>query len=847
MRATCWVRAIALAALVALATVVAPTSAFAGVDPTPEPSQPGQAVFAHQVLERLLGARAANFHLVLDGSLHAAAKGPKHTKHETFVVSATGGNVTVRGPTGVALTAGAYWYLKHVTKCQVTWGVNGTGDQLALPAVLPDVAETSTSTIVPLRYAWNMCTFDYSAVWWDAARWTREIDWMALHGINLPLALIGQEHVWMIVFQQLGVTLEELESWFTGPAFLAWQRAGNVRKFAGPLTKQFIDAQRVLQIGILQQMRGLGMTPVLPCFSGHVPKATKRVFPNATITQSPGWNNFPYTESDVYVMDPTEPEFVELGKKFMRTSTQEFGTSGYYSCDTFNEVDPTSTRPSYLAAASKSVVDSIQDVDPEGVWVMQGWLFHFGYWTYDRVRSYLSGVPNDSMLILDLNSEAGALAPKFDQYFGKHWVWNMLHNYGGVRGVYGNLSRIATGPLEDLHVANSTMVGIGFTPEAIEQNPVMYEMLTSTFYAATPIEVVPWLKDYVQQRYGGTWNHTWETWHLLLEAVYSQPGEPRTELEHIPTWQQPDFGWKYGSPMLMTQAFETMVLAAAALGEEAAMANGPFQYDFVDVTRQASTMFFTDVHRVLVNQLTAAWYSQGTFNASTIKGSGDLLLGLISELDALLGTNPNYLLGKWTTDATNLAATKNESDTLMYNARNQVTLWGPTGQITDYAAKAWHNLYGDYYHTRWAMMIDSVTSQGPSHWNSYNFRYDLLQWEQKWCANTSALSPNATGKNSLPIAMRLLSNMTGDMSAFEAHANTVGGQPNGQYQPMWSTKVETLAKLCEIDPTCEGFDTNGFTRSNVFGLMPQQGTTFYAKKALKLNLDMPGSKKKKHN
>jgi alpha-N-acetylglucosaminidase len=44
-------------------------------------------------------------------------------------------------------------------------------------------------------YAWNVCTNSYSAVWWDMARWQREIDLMVLMGVNLPLAYVGQEAI----------------------------------------------------------------------------------------------------------------------------------------------------------------------------------------------------------------------------------------------------------------------------------------------------------------------------------------------------------------------------------------------------------------------------------------------------------------------------------------------------------------------------------------------------------------------------------------------------------------------------------------------------------------------------
>ena len=36
-----------------------------------------------------------------------------------------------------------------------------------------------------------------------------------------------------------------------------------------------------------------------------------------------------------------------------------------------------------------------------------------------------------------------------------------------------------------------------------------------------------------------------------------------------------------------------------------------------------------------------------------------------------------------------------------FNARNQLTLWGPDGQIMDYAGKQWAGLVADYYIPRW--------------------------------------------------------------------------------------------------------------------------------------------------
>ena len=84
------------------------------------------------------------------------------------------------------------------------------------------LANLSLCFSVRFRYYQNVCTFSYSSVWWNWNRWQREIDWMALNGINLPLAFTGQEAIWQRVYHKIGLTQQELDTFFGGPAFLAW-------------------------------------------------------------------------------------------------------------------------------------------------------------------------------------------------------------------------------------------------------------------------------------------------------------------------------------------------------------------------------------------------------------------------------------------------------------------------------------------------------------------------------------------------------------------------------------------------------------------------------------------------
>ncbi len=184
------------------------------------------------LLRRLLPERAGEFRL----ELLAAGDTP-----DTFEISGGGNDpVMLRGSTPLTIAVALNWYLKHYCHAHVSW----CGNQLELPKPLLRVSPAVRIT-GPYRYRYymNYCTCSYSMAFWDWARWEREIDWMALAGINLPLAIIGQELVWQRVYHRFGLTNDDLRDFFAGPAFLAWGWMGNLDGWGGPMPQSWIEGQ----------------------------------------------------------------------------------------------------------------------------------------------------------------------------------------------------------------------------------------------------------------------------------------------------------------------------------------------------------------------------------------------------------------------------------------------------------------------------------------------------------------------------------------------------------------------------------------------------------------------------
>ncbi len=105
---------------------------------------------------------------------------------DAFEIELENKKIVLRGSDGVAIASALYYYPNNYCHAQITW--NGTN--LALPATLPVPKKTiRKETPYVYRYYLNYCTFNHNMSWWDWSRWQKEIDWMALHGINMPLAI----------------------------------------------------------------------------------------------------------------------------------------------------------------------------------------------------------------------------------------------------------------------------------------------------------------------------------------------------------------------------------------------------------------------------------------------------------------------------------------------------------------------------------------------------------------------------------------------------------------------------------------------------------------------------------
>ena len=673
---------------------------------------------------------------------------PQQNGKDVFELDSKDGKIILRGNNGLSVASALNYYLKNYCFCDIGW--NGTN--LKLPATLPLVkGAVHKATPYQYRYYLNYCTYNYSMAWWDWERWQKEIDWMALNGINLPLAITGEEAVWQNVYKSMGFTNKQLDEFFSGPAYFAWFWMGNIDAWGGPLPQHWMDTHKELQKKILARERSFGMKPVLSSFTGHVPPSFKDKFPGAKVKKTNWDAGFP----DVYILDPDDPMFETIGKKYIEAQTKEFGTDHLYSADTFNENVPPTNDSTYLDGMSKKVFNSMAAADPKAIWVMQGWMFHYNnkFWQPQQIKALLNAVPNEQMIVLDLYSDAHPVWNRTEAYYGKPWIWSMLQNFGGNISLFGRMRHVAADPAIALHDPESkNMRGIGVTPEGIEQNPALFALMLENVWNDTPIDADKWLVNYAQRRYGQSNNQINEAWQILLNSVYSgglTEGGPESIIVARPTFKKTidrvltklDY-----DPAQLVKAWGLFINASDSLQQ-----SDGYQYDLVDVTRQVLANYASPLQQKMV----AAYQSKDKAN---FKLYSIQFLQLMDDMDALLSTRKDFLLGKWINEARSNGITDKEKNLYEFNARDLVTLWGDKESgLREYSNRQWAGLIKGYYKPRWELFFNQLDKSllTGTEFDASAFDKQVKDWEWQWVNKHDNAYPNTISGNSVEKAKQL--------------------------------------------------------------------------------------------
>ncbi|MEU7034344.1 alpha-N-acetylglucosaminidase [Streptomyces sp. NPDC046237] len=635
---------------------------------------------ARASLKRLLPARASQFTLV---PVAATASG------DHFSVSGGPGAIRVRGTSPATLLTGVGWYLEHVAGVDIGW----PGDSIGrLPARLPAVdGEITRAASVPHRYALNDTDEGYSGPYRDFASYQRDIDLLALHGVNEVFVPTGAEYTYYRALQEFGYSEAEMRAWIPGPAHQGWWLLQNLSGFAGPVSRQLVEARAALGRRIADRLRSLGMTPVLPGFFGTVPPGFADRNPGAITVPQGTWLGFDRPDW----LDPTGPVFDRLAATYYQVQQRKFGDTDMFKMDLLHEGGtPGSVDVPSAAGAVQRALDSAR---PGATWVMLGW-------QRNPSPAVLSGVDRSRVLIVDGLSDRYDDLDRETQWGGTPYAFGTIPNFGGHTGVGAN-----TGAWVDrfhawLAKPGSALRGIAYLPEATGGSPAAFELFTELAWQPGPVDQAAWFSAYASRRYGGEDPHAAAAWEQLRLGPYSMPSsgwsEPqdslftaRPSLTAVRAARWSPTAMRYDATRVENALAELLQVAPELRTTDA------YRFDLVDVARQA----LTNRSRVLLPRIRAAYEGRDltVFRALVDEWNADEKL-----LGRLVGSDPRFLVGRWLAAARSWGADDAERDRLEYDARTILTTWGDRVQsergLRDYANREWSGLIQDLYAPRWA-------------------------------------------------------------------------------------------------------------------------------------------------
>jgi alpha-N-acetylglucosaminidase len=650
--------------------------------------------------------------------------------NECFVICSEKNKPCVKASTLSALTCGIGWYLNHYANINLTW--NNPTVSLANSSLPIPMADEVHSCSVDYRYYLNYCTFSYSMSTWTWLRWQQEIDWMALHGVNMPLQIVGLETVWHdMLKEEYGYSTSEINDFVAGPCFMAWFGMNNLEGWGGPNPEWWYQRQAQLCKKIVARMRSLGIEPVLPGYSGSVPSSFTDKTGIKTLNQG-GWCGF----SRPFLLDPNANEFGDVAKKYYKHLHRIMGKSKYYSMDPFHEGANTSGID--VAAAYARIYEQMNNANPDSKWVIQQW-----QWSNDQYR-VLDNVPTGRLIVLDLYSDG---RPNLSAYKNHDVVYCIIPNFGGRTGFMGRFDKV----INEFFQAKQnikTIRGIGAAPESIEQTPVLYDALFELPWLSSKPDGAAWIAQYADRRYGKHDDNAVEAWQILRKSALNCPKQLQGPHEAVtcarPSWSV-DRVSTWGGTAMFYDASETAKAAYKLLSADLSGTN--YTYDLVDITRQA----LTDYANTLLTQIYSA-HENGDKNLQALEHE---FVNLIYDIDTLLSTDSNFMLGKWTTMARNIAdempgTTAADKDWLeLNNARTLITTWGErksseVAGLRDYSYRQWAGMLSDFYASRWQLFF----SDDPD--------VDWFNHDRAWALNANKKYDNTPSGNAKDIASALL-------------------------------------------------------------------------------------------
>ena len=631
--------------------------------------------------------------------------------YDRFILESEGDRIRISASGANAASAGFYHYIKTYMGCNISVITRNVPITAETPLV-PVAGRVERQNPFVYRYFLNYCTYSYTMAFWDWEQFERLIDYMALNGINLALSIVGQEAVVRAFLLEYGCTPEEADEYICGPAYFAWQWMNNLTGFCGKLPAWWYERSLELGRKINARFQELGIQPLLPAFSGSVPKSFAARHPEARIVPQGIWCAA-YERPQLLL--PEDPMFDSMADRYYALQKELLQTqTAYFSADPFHEGG--SEEGIDKEVYTRRVYAAMERANPQAVWVFQGWILN-------PRRDMLAQLKPSQVLITDLVGDITVCYEESDDFLHYPWALCAVNNYGGQRNYRGNFHDSLNNPYRALDSEKAQgMCGIGLLMEGIEDVELFYDLLGELSFSPEKPDAHTWLAAYAARRYGSENPELVKALTIVAEEVltcWHKDGtresvfiaRPSTHTTKVSSWTAEYCVYDNAR---MVEAVRLMARHYDQLRE-----NPCYLFDLVDMARQALSNCGWEVYAAFM-----AAYTAGDMEA--FNKAADLFLSMIRLQDQLMSNQRRTHLSHWLDAARALGRTPEEKDLFEENARTLITVWSDRPnewQLHDYASREWGGILAEYHYKRWEHFIEMLRT------NRYTEEYDWYAYE----------------------------------------------------------------------------------------------------------------------
>lgn len=689
------------------------------------------------IIGRAIGEKyVESFELKLDRQL----------KSDYFTIESLRGKIRLISNSGVGLASAFNCYLKEVCHCHIS----RNGKQVKLPAKLPSVnGKISRETSFTHRYAYNYCTHSYTMAFWGEEEWQKEIDFLAMSGVNLVLDITGMEEVYRRFLTKLGYRHREIKNFLVGPAYFAWFYMANICTVGGPLHDDFFFEKTELARKNHLRMRTLGINVVLEAYTGMVPSDIQKKDRDIPVIPQGRWNQM----ERPLIVSPDSVAYIKYASLFYEAQEEVFGNiSHYYAGDLCHEGG--TMGKAKAKDAYQNVIHAMLSHDSNAVWVVQSW----GDNPTKKFTKTVKNYRDEHILMLDLYAEKRPRTEgRCAQLRKYNYLFGFLNSFGGRNGIYGNLDTLA-GQIQKSS-QNSNFRGIALTAESSSITPVMVDLFFSTVWEKID-NTDEWIRKFCERRYGRDNENLYNAMLLLSQTALSKKcledaeGAPECALCCRPETDPSKAScWGYTSIHYSAEKFDEAVRLFLT-DYDKFKDNECYIFDAVDLLRQSLANRITP----LIKKMTAEHKSKDYLAFSE---DADKLLSLADTLDRVLLNCKEWSLSSY------LGRVKAYTDKLddftkelyMMNAKMLITTWysrrasDAEGYLHDYSNRQMGDLINSFYKMRWEKYIDKVKTEmdggKPQSIDWFKLEWDWINSDVRMTERVREDSLKALGKQIL--------------------------------------------------------------------------------------------------